>query len=128
MGDLRRYLDSDSDLPRGAGVRRNVLPPPLPSRVTTSRGESVADRQVLIAGAGPTGLVLALWLAKSGIALRIVDKTAAPGTTSRAIVMHARNLEFYRQLGIERIPIEGGVEVTHLNLWLRSKRVGGLSF
>jgi 2-polyprenyl-6-methoxyphenol hydroxylase-like FAD-dependent oxidoreductase len=88
----------------------------------------MSDRQVLIAGAGPTGLVLALWLAKSGIALRIVDKTAAPGTTSRAIVMHARNLEFYRQLGIERIPIEGGVEVTHLNLWLRSKRVGGLSF
>src|SRR5580698_5875413 len=124
MGDLRRYLDSDSyhrarteawliprrardsDLPRGGGVRRNVLPPPLPSRVTTSRGESVADRQALIAGAGPTGLVLALWLAKSGIAVRIVDKTAAPGTTSRAIVMHARNLEFYRQLGIDRIPIE----------------------
>lgn len=37
---------------------------------------------VLIIGAGPTGLVLALWLSKFGVQVRIIDKTAAPGTTS----------------------------------------------
>ena len=37
---------------------------------------------VLIIGAGPTGLVLALWLTKLGVKVRIVDKTAEPGTTS----------------------------------------------
>ena len=40
---------------------------------------------VLVVGAGPTGLVLALWLTKLGARARIVDKTAEPGTTSRAL-------------------------------------------
>jgi 2-polyprenyl-6-methoxyphenol hydroxylase-like FAD-dependent oxidoreductase len=88
----------------------------------------MVDRQVLVVGAGPTGLVLALWFAKAGIPLRIIDKTGAPGTTSRAIVMHARNLEFYRQLGIDHIAVEGGREIKRLNLWLRAKRVGSVSF
>jgi NADPH-dependent 2,4-dienoyl-CoA reductase/sulfur reductase-like enzyme len=37
---------------------------------------------VLVVGAGPTGLVLALWLSRLGIKARIIDKTAEPGTTS----------------------------------------------
>jgi 2-polyprenyl-6-methoxyphenol hydroxylase-like FAD-dependent oxidoreductase len=49
---------------------------------------------VLIVGAGPTGLVLALWLTKLGVKVRIVDKTAEPGTTSsRALAVQARTLE-----------------------------------
>ncbi|MGB6546846.1 MAG: FAD-dependent monooxygenase [Candidatus Acidiferrales bacterium] len=88
----------------------------------------MADRQVLIVGAGPTGLVLALWLVKAGIEVRIIDKTAAPGTTSRAIVMHARNLEFYRQLGIEHFAVDGGVQVTAINMWLRAKHVARAGF
>ncbi len=55
---------------------------------------------VLIVGAGPTGLVLALWLARLGVSVRIVDKTAEPGTTSRALAIHARTLELYRQLDL----------------------------
>ena len=35
--------------------------------------------QVLIVGAGPTGLVLALWLAKQGVSVRIIDKTRSAG-------------------------------------------------
>ena len=41
------------------------------------------NTEVLIVGAGPTGLVLALWLNRLGIRVRIIDKTAEPGTTSR---------------------------------------------
>jgi len=37
------------------------------------------DIDVLIVGAGPTGLVLALWLARRGVRVRIVDKTAEAG-------------------------------------------------
>ena len=48
---------------------------------------------VLIIGAGPTGLVLALWLTKLGARVRIVDKTAEPGMTSRALAVQARTLE-----------------------------------
>jgi 2-polyprenyl-6-methoxyphenol hydroxylase-like FAD-dependent oxidoreductase len=48
--------------------------------------------EVLIVGAGPTGLVPALWLSHLGVKVRIVDKAAEPGTTSRALVVHARIL------------------------------------
>ena len=57
---------------------------------------------VLIVGAGPTGLALALWLTKLGVIVRIFDKTEAPGTTSRALAIQARTLELYRQLDLRR--------------------------
>jgi glycine/D-amino acid oxidase-like deaminating enzyme len=56
--------------------------------------------EVLIVGAGPTGLVLALWLTRLGVQVRIVDHGAAPATTSRAVAVQARTLEFYRQVGL----------------------------
>lgn len=65
---------------------------------------------VLIVGAGPTGLVLALWLARRGVSLRIVDRTAGPGEASRAIAVHARTLEFYRQLGIADDVVAAGMK------------------
>jgi len=61
----------------------------------------MTDKLVLITGAGPTGLVLALWLTKLGVKARIIDKTAEPGTTSRALAVQARTLEFYHQIGID---------------------------
>ena len=47
----------------------------------------MARTEVLIAGAGPTGLVLALWLTRQGVGVRIIDRSAAPGTTSRALAV-----------------------------------------
>jgi len=74
------------------------------------------EKQVLIVGAGPTGLVLALWLAKSGVPLRIIEKNDGPGQASRAMAVQARTLEFYRQLGIADQVIAGGIpfSVGHL--------------
>ena len=56
--------------------------------------------EVLIVGAGPTGLVLALWLTRLGVRVRVIDKTAEPGTTSRALAVQVRTLELYRQLDL----------------------------
>ena len=78
---------------------------------------------ILIAGAGPTGLVLALWLAKSGVAVRIFDKAAEAGTSSRALGVQARTLELYRQMGIANEVLSGGVEVAGGNFWVGGKRV-----
>lgn len=78
---------------------------------------------VLINGAGPTGLVLAIWLKHLGVDVRIVDKTREPGTTSRALVVHARTLELYRQLDLARGVIELGLKFTAINLWARAKQV-----
>ncbi|MGO9468715.1 MAG: FAD-dependent monooxygenase [Isosphaeraceae bacterium] len=84
--------------------------------------KSTSDVPVLIVGAGPTGLALALWLTKLGVAVRIIDKTAEPGTTSRALAVQARTLEFYRQVGIADAVVEGGVKIAGVNLWVRGAK------
>ena len=84
--------------------------------------------EVLIIGAGPTGLVLALWLTKAGVKVRIVDKADKAGTTSRALVLHSRNLEFYHQLGINQLAIEDGIKIKAGNLWKEGKNVAHLNF
>jgi 2-polyprenyl-6-methoxyphenol hydroxylase-like FAD-dependent oxidoreductase len=84
--------------------------------------------EILIAGAGPTGLVLALWLVKSGVKVRIVDKAEGPGTTSRALAFHARNLELYHQMGIDRLVIDGNKEFREVNIWIRGSKVATVNF
>ncbi|MGZ3685623.1 MAG: FAD-dependent oxidoreductase, partial [Bdellovibrionota bacterium] len=80
------------------------------------------EKTVLIAGAGPTGLVLALWLTRSGVRVRIIDSAPEPGTTSRAMVVHARTLELYRQLGIADQVVAQGIKFTAANLWVKGEK------
>lgn len=73
-----------------------------------------SDTAVLIVGAGPTGLVLALVLARMGVAVRVVDRKPGPSRESRALGVQARTLELYRALGLsnrvvaEGLPMEAG--------------------
>jgi 2-polyprenyl-6-methoxyphenol hydroxylase-like FAD-dependent oxidoreductase len=83
---------------------------------------------VLIAGAGPTGLVLALWLTRLGVHVRIVDKTAEAGTTSRAVAVQARTLELYAQMGLADAVVGRGRKVLAANLWVAGKRRAHLPF
>ena len=83
----------------------------------------IANTDVLIVGAGPTGLVLAIWLTRLGVRVRIVDKAAAPGTSSRALAVHARTLELYRQIGLADAVVSGGRRMTSTNLWAAGKQV-----
>ena len=71
---------------------------------------------VLIVGAGPTGLVLALWLNKLGVRFRIVDRSAAPGETSRALAVHARTLEFHRQIGLADEVVAAGIKIERITV------------
>jgi len=82
----------------------------------------------LIIGAGPTGLVLALWLTKLGVKVRIVDKTAEPGTTSRALAVQARTLELYCQLDLTDAVLKLGHKVPAVNLWVKGEPVTRLPF
>ncbi|WP_367374842.1 FAD-dependent monooxygenase [Pseudomonas lini] len=81
---------------------------------------------VLIIGAGPTGLVLALWLSKLGIAVRIIDKTSTPGTTSRALAVQARTLELYSQLDLSDAVVQNGHKVAAANFWVKGEPVARL--
>ncbi|HYV48623.1 MAG TPA: FAD-dependent monooxygenase [Myxococcaceae bacterium] len=84
----------------------------------------MTTENVLIAGAGPTGLVLAHWLARAGVRLRLIDKAAEPGTTSRALGVQARTLELYRQLGLDEVAVSAGTPFKGINLWVRGQHVG----
>ena len=66
--------------------------------------------------------MLALWLTRLGVRLRIVDKTAEPGTTSRALAVQARTLEFYNQIGLADAVVEQGRKTIAANLWVAGKR------
>ena len=83
---------------------------------------------VLIVGAGPTGLVLALWLTKLGVGVRIVDKTQGPGTTSRAVAVQARTLELYTQLDLTEAVVAQGHQVPAVNLWVAGERQARIAF
>jgi 2-polyprenyl-6-methoxyphenol hydroxylase-like FAD-dependent oxidoreductase len=83
---------------------------------------------VLIAGAGPTGLVLALWLTKQGVRVRIVDKTVEAGTTSRALAVQARTLELYRQLDLADEVVSRGHKTPAVNLWVKGEKAARVPF
>lgn len=58
---------------------------------------------VLIVGAGPTGLTLATALAVRGIWATVVDHQSAGDNTSRAAVVHARTLEVLEGTGLHSV-------------------------
>ena len=83
---------------------------------------------VLISGAGPTGLALALWLTKQAVKVRIIDKIDAPATTSRAVAIQARTLELYRQLDLTNDILAQGHRVPAINLWVQGRKQAHVSF
>jgi 2-polyprenyl-6-methoxyphenol hydroxylase-like FAD-dependent oxidoreductase len=66
------------------------------------------DHDLLISGAGPTGLAAALFLSQRGIRIRIIDMLEAPAPHSRAQVVNPRSLELLEPSGVaERLLQEG---------------------
>src|SRR5204863_2301115 len=94
----------------------------------TTRAALAENTDVLIVGAGPTGLVLALWLTRLGVRVRVVDKTAEPGTTSRALAVQARTLELYRQIGLADAIVNAGRKMAAINLWTAGRQVAHVVF
>ena len=88
----------------------------------------MTDPPILIAGAGPTGLVLALWLARAGVPFRLIDKNPGPGLASRAMAVQARTLEFYAQLGIDAVVLAAGFRLDRLHLRNRSRELAVVPF
>lgn len=83
---------------------------------------STRNAEVLIVGATPTGLVLALWLTRLGVRIRIIDKASEPGTTSRALAIQARTLELHNQIGLAEPVVDRGRKIIALNLWVKGER------
>ena len=75
------------------------------------------DTDVLIVGAGPTGLMLANQLGRRGIRTMIVDRHSGPAQQTRAMAVHARTLEIYAKLGIAEQALELGRRGNGANMW-----------
>ena len=72
--------------------------------------------EVLIVGAGPTGLTLATALAARGIRATVVDRQAAGANTSRAAVVHAHTLEGLEQIGLADRLVRLGIQATRFTI------------
>ena len=81
------------------------------------------DTEVLIVGAGPTGLMLANQLARRGIRVLIIDRHAGPSRETRALGVQARTLEIYSALGIVARALELGTPATGAYLWASGRRM-----
>jgi 2-polyprenyl-6-methoxyphenol hydroxylase-like FAD-dependent oxidoreductase len=75
------------------------------------------DTEVLVVGAGPTGLMLANQLARRGIYAMIVDRHSGPAQQSRAMAVQARTLEIYSKMGIIDQALALGARGTAANMW-----------
>lgn len=78
---------------------------------------------ILIVGAGPTGLLLAAQLARYGIKPRLVDKNPEPSKTSKAIAVFARTLEIFDHLGIAEEAMKRGRKLNQFNFYADRKRI-----
>src|SRR5712672_915297 len=94
----------------------------------TMNEPSTDNTDVLIVGAGPTGLVLALWMTRLGVRVRIVDQTPEPGTTSRALAVQARTLELYRQVDLADAVVERGHKLVVGNIWVAAMHASRFVF
>jgi len=77
--------------------------------------------QVIVVGAGPTGLMLTLQLLRRGVSVRLIDRDAGPSSESRAAVIHARTLEFLQQLGLADAAVRRGRALSRLRIDQRGR-------
>jgi len=89
---------------------------------------SGTDCQVLVVGAGPTGLVLAAELLARGIRTRIIDKGDGAALQARAIGIHARTLEVLDMMGLAQDFIERGQVVRYLRMYSLDRCLVNLEF
>jgi 2-polyprenyl-6-methoxyphenol hydroxylase-like FAD-dependent oxidoreductase len=84
--------------------------------------------QVLIVGAGPSGLMMAAQLLRNGVQPIIIDSKQGPTTESKALAVQARSLEIYRQMGVIDRVIENGKQAGGVNFHEDGKQVASLTF
>jgi 2-polyprenyl-6-methoxyphenol hydroxylase-like FAD-dependent oxidoreductase len=79
------------------------------------------DTEVLIVGAGPTGLMLANQLIRRGVRPIIIDRHSGPAQQTRAMAVQARTLEIYAKLGLAEAAIARGARGSAANMWANGR-------
>jgi 2-polyprenyl-6-methoxyphenol hydroxylase-like FAD-dependent oxidoreductase len=86
----------------------------------------MAGNPVLIVGAGPTGLVLAIELARRGVPLHLIDRHPEPLGRDRAVAMKSRTLEILQSLGLANKLLQRGRILHGVNLFSGEAKVASV--
>ena len=81
------------------------------------------DIDVLVVGAGPTGLMLACQLARRSLRVLIIDRHRGPSLQTRALGVQARTLEIYAKLAIAERALDLGKRGTGANIWAEQRHM-----
>ncbi len=87
---------------------------------------TIIKTQVIIVGAGPTGLSLACQLVRYGIDFVIIEKKSGVTQHSKALGVQARTLEIYDQLGVAKQALERGQIAGKIRIFTKGEVRGGI--
>ena len=90
--------------------------------------KTISDKPVLIVGAGPSGLIVGIELARRGVPFHLIDRMADPAPWSAAIFIKSRSLEILAGLGLIDSFMERGQIVDGVDLYLGERYVGSYRF
>jgi 3-(3-hydroxy-phenyl)propionate hydroxylase len=80
------------------------------------------ETDVIISGAGPVGMSLALALARNGVSVIVLEKLNELSREARASTIHPPTLEFFDEIGIIEDILASGLRIESLQFWERSTR------
>lgn len=86
------------------------------------------ETDVLVVGAGPTGLMLANQLARFGLKPMIIDRHSGPAQQSRAMAVQARTMEIYAKLGVIDEALARGAIAAGANMWANGRWTARVPF
>src|SRR5260370_30238976 len=81
------------------------------------------NKDVLISGAGPGGVVMAIELARYGVPVRIIDKAPERTDKSKALVVWSRSLELLARAGCSSGLVDAGYKVYSINISAHGKSI-----
>ncbi len=83
---------------------------------------------VLIIGAGPTGLTAAAEAIRHGLTVRIIDQSQSRSAFSKALVVHSRSLEIFQDMGFAANVVNSGQKFHSLNIYTGNKKLSRIVF
>ncbi|MDI3329959.1 MAG: FAD-dependent monooxygenase [Micrococcus sp.] len=112
------------DSPAAASPLAPGSPPAAPLPGAPGARPTAFRTDVLVVGAGPTGLMAGAWCARLGLRAVVADAKPGPTRESRALALQARSIEVYRQLGLEEAVLARSVPARHVSPGIGRWRLG----